>query len=257
MRLLSGQANRLAAAGNNLGARATQAERLLFINPDVILPADCLPLLVAEHQALPREALLSPLLVNPDYTEQRGSRRTVLTPWRAVVEWLGLYHLAPQHPYFRRFNRTSEPLPLHTHPVDVTSGAAMLMRRDLYFELGGFDEGYFLHVEDVDLCVSLLKRGGSSYVASQVRVVHHQSSSRASRLRVEWHKARGFCRYFRKHFPGVYPRGFISLVNTLVWLRFGLRLPLQITQSALRRWRQSGRPAAADMDGASGAGGPR
>ncbi len=221
-----GQGNVGFAAGCNLGAAGTTAGHLLFLNPDCVLPADGLEKLWAEFRQLPPRSLLSPLLLNPDFTEQRGSRRAVLTPWRAAVEWLGLYRLAPSHPYFLRFNKAGEPLPLVTHKVDVTSGAAMMMARSLFSELRGFDEGYFLHVEDIDLCVTLLKRGGATFVAPSVRVVHQGASSTSSALKVEWHKARGFCRYFRKHFNGVYPPGFVSIINMLVWLRLTLRLPL-------------------------------
>ncbi len=225
LRVVRGQGNVGFAAACNLGASLCHSPRLLFLNPDCLLPDLALSRLRDEFSSLPPRCLLSPLLVNDDFTEQRGSRRMVLTPWRALVEWLGLYHLAPTHPYFLRFNRTDDPLPIATHAVDVTSGAAMLLERSLFEELGGFDERYFLHVEDIDLCVSLLKRGGSPYVAPSVRVVHHGGSSESRRLVVEWHKARGFCRYFRKQFAGVYPLGFVSVVNLLVWTRFVLRIP--------------------------------
>ena len=109
--------------------------------------------------------------------------------------------------------------------MEVTSGAAMLLERSLFEELGGFDQRYFLHVEDIDLCVSLLKRGGSPYVAPAVRVVHYAGSSKSRPLFVEWHKARGFRRYFRKQFSTVYPPGFVSLLNLFVWIRFLLWAP--------------------------------
>ena len=239
LRVQRGQGNVGFAAGCNLGAANTAASHLLFLNPDCVLPADGLQTLWQEYEQLPPRSLLSPLLLNADFTEQRGSRRSVLTPWRAAVEWLGLYHLAPSHPYFLRFNQSGEPLPLETHKVDVTSGAAMMMARSLYTELRGFDEGYFLHVEDVDLCVTLLKRGGATYVAPSVRVVHQGGSSKTSPLKVEWHKAKGFCRYFSKHFKGVYPPGFVTIINVLVWVRLVIRSPLLLLRRERRPRSQS------------------
>jgi len=239
LKVQRGQGNVGFAAGCNLGAANSKASHLLFLNPDCVLPADGLQTLWQEYEQLPPRSLLSPLLLNPDFTEQRGSRRAVLTPWRAAVEWLGLYHLAPSHPYFLRFNHSDKPLPLETHKVDVTSGAAMMMARSLYGELRGFDEGYFLHVEDVDLCVTLLKRGGATYVAPSVRVVHQGASSTSSPLKVEWHKARGFCRYFSKHFKDVYPPGFVFVVNILVWVRLALRSPLLLLRRESRHASQT------------------
>ena len=228
--VLSGHGNLGFAAGCNLGVSQTTAPQLLFLNPDCVLPPDALAQLLEEYAQLPERSLLAPLLLNEDYTEQRGSRRAVLTPWRAAVEWLGLYRLAPSHPYFLRFNRAGEPLPLNTHRVDVTSGAAMMLSRSLFLELKGFDEGYFLHVEDIDLCVTLLKRGGATFVAPSVRVVHQGGTSTSSAFKVEWHKARGFCRYFYKHFKGVYPPGFLAVVSILVWLRLAIRVPMLLVQ---------------------------
>ncbi len=225
LRIVRGQGNVGFASACNLGASLCSSPRLLFLNPDCLLPAGALRHLHDEFGQLPAKSLLSPLLVNEDFSEQRGSRRMVLTPWRALVEWTGLYRLAPAHPYFLRFNRLGDPLPLATHPVDVTSGAAMLLERSLFEELGGFDERYFLHVEDIDLCVTLRKRNGSAYVAPGVRVMHYGGSSESNPVLVEWHKARGFCRYFRKQFSAVYPLGFVSLVNVLVWLRFLVCVP--------------------------------
>jgi len=115
----------------------------------------------------------------------------------------------------------------------------MMMARSLYTELRGFDEGYFLHVEDVDLCVTLLKLGGATYVAPSVRVVHQGGSSKTSPLKVEWYKAKGFCRYFSKHFKGVYPPGFVTIINVLVWVRLVIRSPLLLLRRERRPRSQS------------------
>ncbi|MEM7218368.1 MAG: glycosyltransferase family 2 protein [Pseudomonadota bacterium] len=231
--VLRGHGNVGFAAGCNLGATRATGEFVLFSNPDCLWPAGALTRLLAALDPLPLNSLVSPLLVNLDRSEQRGARRAVPTPWRSLVEWLGLYRIAPRHPYFRQFrracqqrvNRLQEPVPTQTVPVEVTSGAAMLLRRELFAALGGFDERYFLHVEDIDLCVTLLQRGGHPYLAPAARVTHVGGSSRVHPLRVEWHKARGFAYYFGKHFAGLYPPGVVGLVRVLVWIRFAARLP--------------------------------
>ncbi|MDP6374759.1 MAG: glycosyltransferase family 2 protein [Pseudomonadales bacterium] len=228
--LITGQGNIGFARGCNLGANSAPAdsEYLLFINPDCVLDQNTLPALLDTARDLPDPFIVSPLLVNPDGTEQRGGRRDVLTPWRATVEWTRLYHLAPNHPYFRRFNQHSQHPITDTSPVNVVSGAAMLMKRDTFDVLGGFDEQYFLHVEDIDLCLRLLRSGGTPWVCPHARLTHHASSSRASPVFIEWHKTRGFARYFQKHFAGVYPPGFLPLVRLGVYLRFIAHLPLLV-----------------------------
>ena len=90
---------------------------------------------------------------------------------------------------------TAEPL----QRVDAVSGALMLMPRALFDAVDGFDEGYRLHAEDLDLCRRAREAGAVVAVANDVRVVHVRGvSSRSRPVFVEWHKHRGLWRYFRK-----------------------------------------------------------
>jgi GT2 family glycosyltransferase len=72
------------------------------------------------------------------------------------------------------------------------------MTRADFVELGGFDEGYFLHVEDVDLCWRVRQSGGVVLFHPTARVVHLGSTSHTSPLKVEFWKGLGLVRYFRK-----------------------------------------------------------
>ena len=83
--------------------------------------------------------------------------------------------------------------------VEAVSGALMLLPRALFDRLGGFDEGYRLHAEDLDLCRRAREAGAMVAVANDVHVVHVRGvSSRSRPVFVEWHKHRGLWRYFRK-----------------------------------------------------------
>src|SRR5690606_35969919 len=88
---------------------------------------------------------------------------------------------------------------LALQPVEAVSGALMLLPRALYDRLGGFDEGYRLHAEDLDLCRRAREAGATVAVANQVRAFHVRGvSSRSRPVFVDWHKHRGLARYFRK-----------------------------------------------------------
>ena len=106
-------------------------------------------------------------------------------------------------------------------PVEAISGALMLMPRALFARIGGFDEGYRLHAEDLDLCRRAREAGAVVAVANDVRVVHVRGvSSRSRPLFVEWHKHRGLWRYFRKFEAprrGVLAR---AGVFAAIWSRF-------------------------------------
>jgi GT2 family glycosyltransferase len=106
----------------------------------------------------------------------------------------------------------------------------MLMPRRLFDRLGGFDEGYRLHAEDLDLCRRARMAGATVAVANDIRVLHVRGvSSRARPLFVEWHKHRGLWRYFRKFESG--RRGVPTRIAVfgLIWLRF---LPVFLGKSA-------------------------
>lgn len=105
--------------------------------------------------------------------------------------------------------------------VDAVSGALMLLPRALFERVGGFDAGYRLHAEDLDLCRRVREAGGTVAVGNDVRVVHVRGvSSRSRPVFVEWHKHRGLWRYFSK-FEAVRRNAFTRwAVFTAIWARF-------------------------------------
>ncbi len=220
--ILSGHGNIGFAAACNLGAKRASGAFLLYLNPDAVMPAGGVAQLLKDGASLRRPWLMAPKIVNPDGGEQQGSRRAALTPWRAFVEATRLYKIAPRHPYFRRFNLHKESCPDDVTPVSTISGACFFLPKDDFFLVGGMDERYFLHVEDIDLCIRFAKAGGEVYFNPNVEVTHFKSSSRVNSLRVEARKIASITRYFRTHFSDPYPAAFLWLVAGAMWLSFGL-----------------------------------
>ena len=120
---------------------------------------------------------------------------------------------------------------LDLQPVQAISGALMLLRRTLFEHLGGFDEAYRLHAEDLDLCRRAREAGAMIAVANHVTVMHVRGvSSRSRPVFVEWHKHRGLWRYFRKfEAPRRGPGTRIA-----VWLAVWARFPLAVLRAASR-----------------------
>ncbi|MEO0398319.1 MAG: glycosyltransferase family 2 protein [Pseudomonadota bacterium] len=235
IRVLSGHGNIGFAAACNKGAAAVRADQgdayLLFINPDALAPEGLVAALKADAAALSRPSLIAPKLVNPSGLEQQGSRRARLTPWRAIVEATKLYRIAPGHAWLSRFNRHEEPCPSTLTQLDVISGACFFLAKADYDAVGGMDEGYFLHVEDVDFCERFAAAGGSIWFDPAIAVVHHKSSSAVSPLKVEWWKTKSLSRYFRKHFADQSPPGSLFLLNAGLFSAFAARA----AATALRR----------------------
>lgn len=226
--LVRGQGNVGFAAGCNLGVARTEESRLLLLNPDCLLPEGGLARLLAESAALTPPWLLSCRLLNPDGTEQAGGRRRDLSPGSLLVEGLKLYRWLGKTGARWRFNLHQQPLPRDTLEVPVTSGALMLMPRQAYQDLGGMDEGFFLHVEDVDFCLRFRHAGGRVYFCPRVEARHAKSTSAVSPVLVEWHKTRSFLYYLRKHdrLDGAGPWLYALARGLLLVRLLGLRLLL-------------------------------
>ena len=205
------------AKGCNIGAKAATGEHLYLLNPDAISQSGATRRLLETGMMQDRPWLVGALISGEDGIEQRGARRGELTHWSAFVGFLGLNRLEKVFgPAFRDIHREHEPLPETAIETPVTSGAAMMMRRDDYLELGGMDEKYFLHVEDIDLCRRVREAGGVVMFEPRARVLHYGSTSKASRLRVEWAKARGLIRYFWKFYPGLWGRFLTTLLTPMI-----------------------------------------
>lgn len=214
IKIITGQGNIGFASACNLGAKQASGEYVLLLNPDCILPPQALVTFMQEVSILPNTILAGAHMLNPDGSEQRGGRRSLLSPLTALGEILGL----------RMLNRRHTPMPDETHDVGAISGACMFMRKSDYETLGGLDEGYFLHVEDLDLCMRIARMGKRIVLVPKIRVAHLLSTSgQVSSRTVERHKANGFIRYFDKHFSDgakVVLRPFLRMA---IWLRYVLR----------------------------------
>lgn len=201
--LLRGQGNIGFAASCNLGARAAQGAHLLFLNPDALVTRAAVPRLMEAARYAPRPWIAGARILGLNGKEQRGGRRDELTMWRAFVEVSGLSRLEPLSRVFRSMHRERDPVPDEAMEVGAVSGAAMLIRADDFAALDGFDEGYFVHVEDLDLCRRVHEAGGAVMFAPDAVVIHEGATSDVDALVVARMKGRGLARYFRIHARGV------------------------------------------------------
>ena len=198
LRILSGHGNVGFAAGANLGARAARGERLVFLNPDAVLSPGVAGRLTQALDGLPIPSVVGGDLRDPQGRPERGSRRDRVTMWRAFTSFSGLSRLGRVLPAFRDLHRHDDPLPVGAIDVGAVSGALLALRRADFDALGGFDEGYFLHVEDIDLCRRVEQASGRVMFVPGPHGTHMRSTSEASAASVARHKASGFARYFRK-----------------------------------------------------------
>ncbi|MGE5625981.1 MAG: glycosyltransferase family 2 protein [Bacillota bacterium] len=228
-------ANRGFGAACNQGASRAETPYLLFINPDCRLPPGALARLAAVLDGRPDAAMLGPLVLNVDGSEQRGCRRHLPDPRRALMRVLKLGGPDAKG-RVAGYDLTGTPLPKGPEPVEAISGSCMLIRRGIFERLGGWDEGYFLHCEDLDLCMRLKRDGQLTLFVPDVAVTHVQGvSSRGRPLFVLWHKHRGMWRYFGKFQRASSP----AWLTALVALGISARLVLLAPGALLSRLRSA------------------
>lgn len=219
LKFISGHGNVGFSKGCNLGARAAEGEFILFLNPDSLLPADTLTKLLAHAAELTQPYMIGARLLDGEGRDQRGCRRALLTPKTALIEALQLYRFFPRE----RLNYHEEPVPESIAPVPAISGAFMFLPKADFWQINGFDEGYFLHVEDLDLCLRFRRAGGEIYFAPDIVVTHIGGTSKATSAFIERHKAAGFHRYFAKNFAQTHSPLLLGLLNLAIDLRCWLK----------------------------------
>ena len=204
--------------GCNQGAADSTAPWIALVNPDLLVGTDALSRLRNHARGV------DPALLGADLVDVAGERDAAAR--RSDPVFARMLH----RPSAARLGVPPDEA-LAVQPVEAVSGALMLLPRVLWDRLQGFDPGYRLHAEDLDLCRRARGLGATVAVANDVRVVHVRGvSSRSNPMFVEWHKHRGLWRYFQKFEA----RQSNPLVRGGVWTMIWARYALQVVRRTLR-----------------------
>jgi N-acetylglucosaminyl-diphospho-decaprenol L-rhamnosyltransferase len=177
------------AAANRAFALAT-TPWVLLCNPDLVFPMPFLGQLARiSHLHAPRTACIAPQLLNPDNT-----------PQPSVGTWPTLRSILHDRSRPRDQRKYIIPQPSEEAGIDWASGACLLFRKSAFDAVGGFDEKFFLYVEEVDLLKRLANAGWETWFVPTLSVIHLNSNAlREPTPLVNRYAARGTLRYFAKH----------------------------------------------------------
>jgi N-acetylglucosaminyl-diphospho-decaprenol L-rhamnosyltransferase len=213
-------------AGCNRGAAQALGDALLFLNPDCQIDPGAIGALRTVTGEDNRIGLVGADIVNVAGVAEPASRRRDPLLRRTLMTLSGLYRLELRWPALQGVNIVARADVPAVQDVDAVSGAVMFMPRSVFAQLGGFDENYFLHGEDLDLCRRVRDAGLHVVCASQVRVVHRKgTSSRARPFFVAGHKHRGIWRWFVKFDPAARNPLLRGLVWCGLWAHLALLTP--------------------------------
>ena len=203
VRFLQGHGNIGFARACNYGANLASGHYLLFLNPDAVIAKGAARQLANAGDCLMEPWITGGLLRNEKGQEQRGARRRALTPLSALVGFLPILETIPG---LASIHRETDPLPKHPVQIDTISGACLMTDRPSFEKMGGFDERYFLHVEDIEICRRARQMGGQVGFVPGATVMHYGSTSNVPRVWIEKEKLKGFLRYFWNYTPGLTPK---------------------------------------------------
>ena len=206
---------------NNQALAHAKGRYILFLNPDTVLTEHTLTDCVTFANSHADMGALGVMQLHSNGEFALESRHGIPTPWRAFCQMSGLSSLFPATKTFdgyhmRFFNNAA------AAPIEIASGAFMLIPRDALEEIGGFDERFFMYCEDVDLCYRLLQSGRQNYYLPTPILHYKGASTRRGSFRYVHTFYSAMLIFFNKHYAksarlmsplirlGIYLRGLIS-----------------------------------------------
>ena len=213
---------------NRAAVKAT-GDTLLVLNPDCLLEDDSLQRLLDHLEQTPQAGIVGAVVCDESgHADPASFRRDPLLA-RSLRTLVGAEGEGVN---------ISGPAPDRLVQTEAVSGALMLIPREVFRRLDGFDEAYFLHCEDLDICRRVRDAGYEVWLAGDVRVLHGKgTSSRHRPVFVSWHKHRGMWRWFRKFDPAARNPLLTMVVWLGIWAHFLAKIPGQWWRLATRKQR--------------------
>ena len=216
------------AAANNLAIRRGSAPYVLALNPDTRVTAGALDRMLALMESDGSIGIAGCRLELEDGTFDHAARRSFPTPLGALAHFTRIGRSDRASPRLAQYRAPS----VERGVVDAVNGAFMLMRRAALDEVGLFDEGFWMYMEDLDLCYRFAEAGWTTWYEPGAIVVHVKAgtSGRFRKLRLNYAFHYGMLRFYRKHYAATRN----PVLNGAVYAGIGVKLILSIIVSAIR-----------------------
>ena len=176
VKLIANKTNIGFGAANNQAMKIVGGKYFLLLNPDTIVREDTFIKMIEFFKSTPQAGIAGCKVLNPDGTLQLACRRSFPGPWTSFTKVIGLSTLFPKSKILARYNLTylNEN---QTYEVDAVSGAFLMIRKDVYEKVGGFDEQFFMYGEDLDLCYRVQKSNYKVFYVHSTEIIHYKGES--------------------------------------------------------------------------------
>ena len=185
--------------GTNIGVAEARGKYVCILNPDTVVAENTFKKILNFADRQVNLGIVGCKLIDGTGAFLPESKRGIPTPWVAFTKIFGLYKIFPNwklcNQYYAQHLGTNE-----SGKVDILVGAFMLMTRDLYRELEGFDEKCFMYADDIDLSYRALQKKKSNYYFHETTVLHYKGEStvKDEKYMKRFQEAMNF--FYQKHF---------------------------------------------------------
>lgn len=218
------------ARANNQAINVSRGRYILLLNPDTVVQAAAVDLIVRFMDGHPEVGICGPKILLPNGKLDWACRRTFKTPATYAYQGLGLSRIFQKSSIFGRYYLSYLDQDTLTE-VDSVMGAFLMIRREVVDSIGLLDESFFMYCEDEDWCFRTKQAGWKVVYNPQATIVHHKgSSSRRRKVAMiwEWHKS--VYRFHRKNLAQSYS----GLSNAGVYVLIGLGLAWALLTNSIR-----------------------
>ena len=218
IRLIASDRNLGFARGNNVAAWEARGRYLLLLNPDTIVLDRAIDRLVAFAERTPEAGIWGGRTLFPDGSLNPSSVFGDVTLWSVFCRTTGLSLIFPRSAFFNPeayggWNRDSE------RAVDVVQGSFLLIRRELWRALGGFDPSFVMYGDEADLCLRARDRGAQPRMTPEATIVHFHGASSSRRADREIMTLTAKATLVRRHLPAWQRRPALLLLSVWPWTR--------------------------------------
>ena len=205
--------------GNNIGVVHAKGEYICILNPDTVVAEDTFSKILSTKNWQLNTGIIGCKLIDGTGNFLPESKRGIPTPWVAFTKIFGLYKLFPKSSWFNQYY-AQQLSANESGKVDILVGAFMVMKRELYAEIGGFDENCFMYSDDIDLSYMVLQKGKYNYYCHETLVIHYKGEStvRDEKYLKRFQEAMQF--FYKKHFKKSIIFDFFMKIGALLFSLF-------------------------------------
>lgn len=199
--------------GNNIGVAQAKGDYICILNPDTVVAENTFSKILNTKNWHLNTGIIGCKLIDGTGNFLPESKRGVPTPWVSFTKIFGLYKVSNLFGKYYAQHLTEN----QSGNVAILVGAFMVMQRELYNEIGGFDENCFMYSDDIDLSYMVLQKGKYNYYFHETSVIHYKGEStvRDEKYMKRFQEAMQF--FYKKHFKKSFVFDFFMRIGAMVF----------------------------------------